>query len=278
MKSSIIAADRSDASSSLKIRSSRAATGIGFGTSTKLVPTRPNRRRALESTPSRTHRTSSRPATNEVVPIPFNTSATDTQSPKKRICSRIKASMSITTDHAPRMPRTQPEMQGNTPCLRRIDDQPQHNASDVPNFAWISERRRIDGLRLLSDDLATQARRRTGLEELVRVRTRPHRCFRRGEVGVDETRLTYDNPVRKRRSCRRRRDIRGPRTCLVSATAASHCKNEPHHRQTHRHATYPHHYSPSCRLKPPVQDHHPTHNASPNPETTPRPCEHDRPH
>nr|ARX59748.1 hypothetical protein pVAPN1354_0001 [Prescottella equi]ARX59895.1 hypothetical protein pVAPN1557_0001 [Prescottella equi] len=29
---------------------------------------------------------------------------------------------------------------------------------------------------------------------------------------------------------------------------------------------------------PPVQDHHPTHNASPNPETTPRPREHDRPH
>ncbi|PTR27460.1 hypothetical protein C8K36_10482 [Rhodococcus sp. OK519] len=136
--------------------------------------------------------------------------------------------------------------------LKRFDNQPQHNAADVPQNAWILESRRIHDLSLLSSQLATRARRRTRLEELIRVRSRPHRNLISRETDIDEPRLANDDPIRKRHGRRHRRDICCPRTGIASANATPHCKNKPHHRQTHHHTTYPHH-NPLGQLKPPYK-------------------------
>lgn len=134
------------------------------------------------------------------------------------------------------------------PSLKRFDNQPPHNASDVPKITRIVERRRIHDLSLLSSDLASRTRRRTGLEELVGVRARPHRNLLSREPDIDEPRLVYDDPIRHRHSRRHRRDVHFHRDRIACAT--SHHKSKSHQCQTHHHATYPHHSPPRSTETP----------------------------
>ncbi|QBJ95483.1 DUF222 domain-containing protein [Rhodococcus sp. ABRD24] len=128
------------------------------------------------------------------------------------------------------------------PSLKRIDNQPPHNASDIPKLAWIIECRRVHGFSLLSSDLAARARRWTGPKELVRVGSGPHRNLISREADIDEPRLMYHDPVGTRHGCHHRRDIRCPRACITSATATSNCKSKSHPCEPRHHATYPHRY------------------------------------